>query len=112
MIPRGIILVWSGAIIDIPAGWILCDGNGGSPDLRNKFLVGAGDTYCPGDQGGSFTHDHTFTGDGHSHLLPPGAGLASGVGVSAIINPTAVTGTTDEENAPPPYYALAFIFKE
>ncbi|GAI49997.1 unnamed protein product, partial [marine sediment metagenome] len=33
----------------IPSGWHLCDGTAGTIDLRNKFLVGAGDTYNPGD---------------------------------------------------------------
>lgn len=44
---RNIICIWAGAIVDIPAGWSLCDGNGGRPDLRNKFLIGAGDTFAP-----------------------------------------------------------------
>lgn len=43
------IMIWSGAIVDIPAGWALCDGNNGTPDLRNKIVIGAGDTYNPGD---------------------------------------------------------------
>ena len=46
---KGIIVLWSGAIVDIPAGWHLCDGNMGTPDLRNKFIVGSGDIYNPGD---------------------------------------------------------------
>lgn len=36
------IVIWSGAIVDIPAGWVLCDGNNGTPDLRGVFIVGAG----------------------------------------------------------------------
>lgn len=43
------IVIWSGAIVDIPAGWALCDGNNGTPDLRNKFIIGAGDTYAVND---------------------------------------------------------------
>jgi len=43
---KGIIVLWGGAIVDIPAGWALCDGNAGRPDLRDKFIVGAGNTYA------------------------------------------------------------------
>lgn len=46
---QGIIVLWWGAIVDIPAGWALCDGAGGRPDLRDKFIIGAGDNYNPDD---------------------------------------------------------------
>jgi len=46
---KGIVCLWGGAIIDIPAGWLLCDGNNGTPDLRDKFVIGAGNTYNPND---------------------------------------------------------------
>ena len=39
---KNIICIWAGAIVDIPAGWALCDGNDGRPDLRTKFVIGAG----------------------------------------------------------------------
>jgi hypothetical protein len=48
----GMILIWSGTVATIPDGWHLCDGTEGTPDLRNKFIVGAGDSYDPGE---SFT---------------------------------------------------------
>lgn len=44
---KNIICIWAGAVVDIPAGWALCDGNGGRPDLRGKFVVGAGDALDP-----------------------------------------------------------------
>lgn len=47
------ILIWSGAVVDIPAGWALCDGNNGTPDLRGKFLIGAGGAKAPDDEGTS-----------------------------------------------------------
>lgn len=50
---KGIIVLWSGAINDIPAGWGLCDGSGERPDLRDKFIIGAGSTYNPGDTAGT-----------------------------------------------------------
>lgn len=47
---KGLICAWDGAIVDIPAGWGLCDGSGGRPDYRNKILIGAGDTYAVGQE--------------------------------------------------------------
>jgi len=77
IIPAGVILMWSGSVASIPSGWLLCDGNNGTPDLRNRFIVGAGSTYTPGNTGGSadaivVSHSHTFAGDplgNHSHTL-------------------------------------------
>jgi len=40
-IPVGGIIMWSGAIASIPTGWALCNGSNGTPDLRNKFIIGA-----------------------------------------------------------------------
>ncbi|GAH94439.1 unnamed protein product, partial [marine sediment metagenome] len=45
----GMILIWSGSVASIPGGWQICDGTNGTPDLRNKFIIGAGDTYAPAD---------------------------------------------------------------
>ncbi|MCS7019132.1 MAG: hypothetical protein RMJ87_05950 [Cytophagales bacterium] len=52
-IPIGGIIMWSGSIATIPAGWALCDGNNGTPDLRDRFIVGAGSSYVPGNTGGA-----------------------------------------------------------
>jgi len=41
LIPSGIIVMWSGSIATIPSGWVLCDGNNSTPDLTNRFIVGA-----------------------------------------------------------------------
>ena len=46
---KNIIVIWSGAIVDIPTGWALCDGNNETPDLRDRFVIGAGGSYNPGD---------------------------------------------------------------
>tara|TARA_R110002073_G_scaffold308303_1_gene478175 strand:- start:344 stop:1009 length:666 start_codon:yes stop_codon:yes gene_type:complete len=54
-LPVGAIILWSGAVAAIPTGFILCNGSGGSPDLRNTFVVGAGSTYAPADSGGATT---------------------------------------------------------
>ena len=53
---KGIIVMWSGSQSNIPSGWVLCDGNNGTPDLRNRFIVGAGSTYGVNSTGGEATH--------------------------------------------------------
>lgn len=54
-IPRGIITMWSGAVDAVPSGWALCDGNNGTPNLKDRFIVGAGQSYAVGNVGGSIT---------------------------------------------------------
>jgi hypothetical protein len=51
-VPAGAIIMWSGSIGSIPAGYYICDGNNGTPDLRDRFVVGAGNTYAVGNTGG------------------------------------------------------------
>ena len=53
--PSGGIIIWSGSAASIPSGWYLCNGSNSTPDLRDKFVVGAGSTYTVGDTGGSAT---------------------------------------------------------
>ncbi|MFA5859814.1 MAG: right-handed parallel beta-helix repeat-containing protein [Elusimicrobiota bacterium] len=67
MVPQGAIIMWSGAINSIPTGWALCNGSNGTPDLRDKFIVGAGNSYNVADTGGSTTMAHTHTGPNHNH---------------------------------------------
>lgn len=38
----GMILLWSGLSTAIPSGYRLCDGTGGTPDLRDQFVLGGG----------------------------------------------------------------------
>ena len=52
-VPQGSIIPWYGQIKDIPSGFTLCNGSNGTPDLRNRFLVGAGSTYGLGNIGGA-----------------------------------------------------------
>ena len=54
-VPRGLISLWYGSVSSIPTGYFLCDGTNGTPDLRDRFIRGAGSTYDPGDKGGSNT---------------------------------------------------------
>ena len=132
-IPSGAIVMWSGSIATIPSGWYLCNGGNGTPDLRDQFVVGAGNAYAVGDTGGSAnatlpTHTHTasVTDPGHTHGYYVGTtvggrnGGAAPVAESPITMPTVTTGisvnigTTGSSatNANlPPYYALAYIMK-
>lgn len=61
-LPSGSVLIWSGAANAIPAGWHLCDGTGGTPDLRGRFVIGAGGASAPGATGGGSAHSHTLSG--------------------------------------------------
>jgi microcystin-dependent protein len=49
----GVIAMWAGSLREIPNGWVLCDGKNGTPDLRDKFIVGSGGEYMQCTTGGS-----------------------------------------------------------
>lgn len=81
LVPTGVITLWYGSIASIPTGWLLCNGTNGTPDLRDRFIVGAGSTYAVAATGGSanatlVSHDHTFGGSGS-------AGTSSALGSHA-----------------------------
>ena len=66
-LPSGVIVMWSGSMERIPKGWSLCDGTKGTPDLRDRFVVGAGSSAHVGVKGGSYSHGHKQ--DTHSHRV-------------------------------------------
>jgi len=133
----GMIMLWSGSEASIPAGWLLCDGTSSTPNLQDRFVVGAGNTYAVGATGGSadavvVSHTHTATSTvsdpGHNHTSAneaPGNKAADGAGYAKALNGstgTATTGitvattnaTTGEDGTNknvPPYYALCYIMK-
>ena len=81
-LPTGVILIWSGSTGSIPSGFVLCDGTNGTPDLRNSFIIGAGNSYTVSQTGGSadaivVSHTHTasssVTDPGHGHAIAIGA---------------------------------------
>ena len=134
-IPSGCIIIWSGAVGSVPSGFYLCNGQNGTPDLRNSFVLGAGNTYSVGQTGGStdatlVSHTHTATVTDPTHLhslvINSGSGSVQGVNVgngagSTSINTTAsstgvtVANSTVGSSATganmPPYYALCYIMK-
>jgi hypothetical protein len=132
----GMIMLWSGSSATIPSGWLLCDGSNSTPDLRNRFVVGATSTYAVGATGGSadaivvsHTHTATVTDPGHTHPYRTGAGgppydqvdIASkseyDVGtstrsaVTGITVSNSTTGSSGTNANLPPYYALCYIMK-
>lgn len=92
--PSGGIIMWSGSVASIPSGWYLCNGANGTPDLRNRFVVGAGSTYAVDATGGSanaivVSHTHTFSATtstigNHAHTLTGSSGTG-GVGNQTTI---------------------------
>jgi microcystin-dependent protein len=103
--PSGGIIIWSGSAAAIPAGWLLCDGTNSTPNLRDRFVVGAGSTYAVGATGGAATvtlttgnlpaHTHTVninTGAmsanaSHTHTVPSNVdnlGVNTGNGTAGI----------------------------
>jgi microcystin-dependent protein len=71
--PIGLIKIWGGSIATIPEGWALCNGqtvnNNVTPNLMDKFILGAGGTQQPGTTGGNATHEHNLTIDGTALVL-------------------------------------------
>lgn len=76
VLPYGSIIMWSGSPGSVPTGWSLCDGTNSTPDLRNRFIIGAGGSYNHSTIGGtkdavvvSHTHTATVSDPGHNHAL-------------------------------------------
>ncbi len=135
-IPSGGIIIWSGSTGSIPATWYLCDGTNGTPDLRDRFIVGAGNSYAVNATGGtadaivvSHTHTASVTDPGHLHTytrggtdtvsggpitiqtnsaLPSQNTSTATTGISVTNASAGVSGTNANL---PPYYALAYIMK-
>jgi microcystin-dependent protein len=137
----GIIRMWSGTIATIPSGNVLCDGTQGTPDLRNRFIMGAADQAGMNATGGSNTttlttiqlpaHTHTGTtsSDGsHSHTVGGSGGTggssplmtASGSGTTVNTSSagehnhtftTASSGTGAAYDSRNAFYALAYIMR-
>lgn len=112
----GMIVMWFGTANNIPSGWVLCDGSNGTPDLRDKFIVGACGEYAVGETGGAKEVTLTLNQiPNHSHSIDAGSansygGYAAYGSGSGSIKTDGVGGGQAHENLPP-YYALCFIMK-
>ena len=73
----GIIALWSGTADNIPSGWALCDGNNGTPDLRDRFVLGAAGSVAPGGTGGNFSHTHEVVESAMQPYLDAGDYIAN-----------------------------------
>jgi hypothetical protein len=83
IIPSGVIVMWSGLVANIPAGWTLCDGTLGTPDLRDRFILSVGAAEDPGAIGGSLTLVHAgVTVSDHPVLAHLGADVANHAALS------------------------------
>lgn len=119
-IPTGGIIIWSGT--EVPTGWALCDGTNGTPDLRGRFVLGAGGAYNPGDTGGAEevtltvaqlpSHSHTYASyNSIQSLYPASTGTIKQFAMGSTTKNTKTTGSTSPHPNMPPYYALAYIMK-
>lgn len=134
--PSGGIIIWSGSSATIPTGWLLCNGASSTPDLRDRFVVGAGTTYAVNATGGSanavvvsHTHTATVTDPTHTHTYGSGSRVQGGndngvfydgqnaaahtttaasTGITVANTTAGVSGTNANL---PPYFALCYIMK-
>lgn len=123
--PLTLIRLYTGLTADIPTGWQLADGTNGTPNMKDLFVVGAGNLYAKGTTGGSTTitannlptHTHPYndkdtTYTANTVAVQSGAGttvvqsLTSGGGDTAR---TSGNNTTTATPYLPPYYAVAYI---
>ena len=124
-IPQGLICMWSRSTI--PEGWALCNGENGTPDLRDRFIVGSGLTYSNGDVGGEAevtltvnqmpSHAHSGSGDLGKYNVTTTTSTSSsvrsfnGAPLGQASSFVGSSGKDEPHNNLPPYYALAFIMK-
>lgn len=93
VVPVGVVVMWSGAIGAVPAGWALCDGSGGTPDLRDRFVVGAGNSYVVGATGGASQHNHGGATGGHALTIAQMPAHAHGNSVGDNLTSSFVRGS-------------------
>ena len=116
----GMILLWSGSIATVPSGWVLCDGSNSTPDLRDRFVIGAkqddsgtAKTNVTGSltqTGGATTDSVTISGTTGTESSTANA-LPNNSGTYSSQNHTHNFSGSGTVDILPPYYALAYIMK-
>lgn len=107
----GMIMLWYGSPETIPSGWHECDGTMGTPDLRDVFVRGAYPGLPTGSTGGTASHRHDFTGDGHAHGTVGDQVAGPGPNFSFNTDVQPAVGTTDYGYHFPPFHSLHYIMK-
>ena len=130
-IPQGIIVAWAGTKDNIPEGWVICDGNQGTPNLKSRFIIGSNSSnYKPGTIGGEMTHTLQLKEiPNHKHKTPNMNNVkvdrveanTNTLEEAVLSNDNSVndntgdiinySGETKPHNNMPPYFALLFIMK-
>lgn len=111
-LPPGTIISWLPPSRDrpladqLPAGWAICDGQNGTPDLRLRFVLGSSDISAIGSQGGSSKHSHVASFSG-SRFEATNQGRG-GTGATRHDDNRISIGETDTL---PPHVLLAFIMR-
>ena len=122
MVPKGGIIIWSGSANDIPTGWVLCDGSNGTPDLRDRFVLGAGNNYAVGAKAGEETHTLTidempkhsheyYTGKGETTSMSGYVANAETPQLYQALNTNVVVNSKLHNNMLP-YYASCYVMKK
>lgn len=120
LVPKGAIIMWSGTIATIPAGWLICDGTNGTPNLLSRFVQGVASAVTnPGTTGGASTAAHDTLGahthDDHGSQATPHLFGQDVTVVGVSTSPTTHNSQGAHAHAThsiiPPYYALAFLMK-
>lgn len=118
--PVGTIVIWSGTTDNVPENWAICDGQDGRPDLRDKFVLGAGDSHAVGETGGAEEvtltvaqipkHSHRYIR--HINTTPVTSNGTINAALSdSSYGATDYTGGSNPHNNMPPYYSLCYIIK-
>ena len=101
--PAGIIVMWNSSVATIPTGWQLCNGTNGTPDLRDRFVIGAGSSYAVAATGGSkdavvVSHQHAGTATVNFSGTTDAGGVHNHTG-TAITESLVGTHGGDDRNA-------------